>query len=214
MSNNDILIQPETDFENSIDDISSKYNGTCNITDLEKMVEEMLQTLPKLKRNELRKEMEEMEVPTSQAPTTFDINRGLSISQGYKDRLTEIHTMATREYKLRKRCVEMLFDANNIVSKASSADKRKGEATMKYPMMLIQMEASETFMKEVEQVLANIKSASDTISRQGSMIQSQIQLGEYRKKNPEDFNNLGNGAEEVKDYHSGAPKINIDWNNV
>ena len=47
----------------------------------------------------------------------------------------------------------MLFDANNLISKASSADKRKGEATLKYPMQILQFESADAFLKEVEQML-------------------------------------------------------------
>lgn len=215
MADNDILLQSSNDFEEVIESVSNQNQNQslCTMEELEKMVNDMIATLPKLNRNEIRIEMNKMRVPTYEAPTTFDINKGLAVSQAYKDRLTEIFTLAQREYRLRKRCVEMLFDATNLISKASSSDKRKGEATMKYPMMIIQLEACETFMKEIEQILANIKSAADAISRQGSIIQSQIQLGEYRKKNPEDFNNMGQ-AEEGNDYHSGAPRINVDWDEV
>lgn len=202
---------PTTNVDDVIDSLAGSNVGT--ISDLENIVNQIISSIPKLNKNKIRKEMENMIVQTYQAPTTFDINAGLSVSQSYKDRLTEIYTTAMNEYKTRKRCVEMLFDANNLLSKASSADKRKGEATMKYPIYLLQLETAENFMKEIEQVMNNMKSITETISRQGSMISAQIQLGEYRKKLPSDFNNSSD-AEEANDYHSGAPKINVEWDNI
>jgi septation ring formation regulator EzrA len=210
MGENDIKTQPDTNFEEAFEEISEQYeNKSCTMDDLETMAQEMLATLPKLDRTTIRQEMEQMVVPMFQNPTTFDINTGLAKAQGYKDRLSEIYNLANSEYRLRKRILEMLFDAASVVSKQSSADKRKGEATMKYPVYLISLEAAETFVEEVQQVLANIKSASDSISRQGSIIQSQIQLGEYRKRVP-DMQSNGSSAEEI-DYKSGAPKIGMEW---
>jgi hypothetical protein len=201
--------QPKDNFEDVLTEVSDKYTGPCTIQDIEDMVKAMLATLPKIDRDKLREEMSKMDVPTFQTPTTFDINKGLAVAQAYKDRLVEIYMNAQRDYKLRKRCLDMLFDAYNVISKGASADKRKGEATMKYPIMLLNLEASETFMEEIEQIMANIKSAWDSISRQGSIIQSQIQLGEYRKRVP-DMQSNGSSAEEI-DYKSGAPKIGMEW---
>lgn len=216
----DFLSEPENGFEEVLIDVSSKYTGPCSLQDIEDMVKDMLATLPRLNRDKLRKEMNNMDVPTFETPTTFDINTGLAKAQGYKDRLVEIYMIAQRDYKLRKRCVEMLFDAYNIVSKASSFDKRKGEATMKYPTLLLALEASETFVEEVEQYLANLKSASDSISRQGSLIQSQITLGEYRKRGSSGFNseppvNKGSEAEDW-DYHTDSKKLKnaLDWDEI
>lgn len=213
--NEDFLNQPTQEFEEVLVEVSSKYNGPCNIQDLEDMVNNMLATLPRINRDKLRKEINNMEVPMFETPTTFDINNGLAKAQGYKDRLTEIYMIAQRDYKLRKRCVEMLFDAFNVVSKASSFDKRKGEATMKYPVLLLQLEASESFLEEVQQYLNNLKSASDSISRQGSLIQSQITLGEYRKRGPEVPVNKGSEAEDW-DYHSDSKKLKnaLDWDEI
>jgi hypothetical protein len=215
MADQDIKTLPVTDFEEKLAEVTSVYEGKkdCTVSDLEDIAKAMLSTLPRLDRDKIRKEMQAMHVPTFQSPTTFDINKGLSIGQGYKDRLSEILSMATRECNLRKRVVDMLIEANNVVSKQSSADKRKGEATMRWPIAMLQLEAAETFVEEVSHILTNIKAATEAISRQGSIIQSQIQLGEYRKKLPADFKNM-NDAEEKPDYHSGAPKINLEWDEV
>lgn len=216
----DFLNEPENAFEEVLIDVSSKYTGPCNLQDIEDMVKDMLSTLPRINRDKLRKEMNNMDVPIFQTPTTFDINAGLAKAQGYKDRLVEIYMIAQRDYKLRKRCVEMLFDAYNVVSKASSFDKRKGEATMKYPTLLLALEASGTFVEEVEQYLANLKSAADSISRQGSLIQTQVSLGEYRKRGTSGFNNESpiNKSSDAEDwdYHTDSKKLktNLDWDEI
>ncbi len=166
-------------FEECIESMPTGYaNG---IPDLEKQIYAILDTLPKINRDELRDEMSNMIVNISKNPTTFDVNEGLAKTQGYRDRLSEILALAQKEYKVRKRCLEMLMDAVNLVSKASSADKRRGEAVLKYPHLVIQTEAASIFLEEVEQMCSNMKSTSETISRQVSVMQIQLQIGERRQ---------------------------------
>src|SRR5574344_2746318 len=109
------------------------------------------------------------------------------------------------EYLVRKRVNDMLFDANQAVSKQSSADKRKGEATIRYPMLLLQFETINSFRSEVTNIMNNLRSVGDTVSRQASIISMQISLGEYRKKMPNELN--GNDIEEHKDYKSGVSEL-------
>ena len=177
----DLLTQPSTSFEDMIVSVA-RNQPIRTMSDLEVIINSIISTIPRMNRNTLRREMEEMKVKLSENPTTKDLNEGLSLSQAYKDRLAEIYNMALREFKTRERCVDMLFDAfNHLEAKGKSADIRRGEATIKYPMLLIHLEAAETFLKEVEHVLNNIKSAHEAISRQVSIAQIQLQLGEIRR---------------------------------
>ena len=197
LKNEDILEQPEQDFEQTIDSFVES-NSACSISDIENMVNKLLISLPKMNRNAIRFEMSQMVVGMEQNPTTYDLNKGLSLSQEYINRLSEILSFAQSELKVRKRCADMLLDAVNLISKASSADKRRGEFVMKYPVMVVQVEACEIFVREIEQIYSNMKLISNSISRQVSVVQMQIQLGERRSTNTtgKDFMN-NSEAEEV-----------------
>lgn len=182
MKETDILENPQQ----SVDDVIATMipsNGLHQLTEIEKMTNNLITSLPRINRNAWRIEMENMVVPVRENPTTFDINEGLALAQGYRDRLSEMLLYAQREYKIRKKCLDMLIDAVNLISKASSADKRKGEATLRYPVMVMQVESAEIFMKEVEFIYSNIKSTTDSISRQASVMSMQIALGERRQGN-------------------------------
>lgn len=185
----------ELNYENIIENYDNK---NVTITDIENITNDIIHNIPKLNRNELREEMSQMIVNVPENPTTFDINKGLALSQAYRDRLTEIYIDIMKEVKIRKRCLEMLFDANNLVSKATSLDKRKGDATLKYPMQILQYESADAFLKEVEQILNNMKSTFDTISRAGSILSLQVQLGEYKGNKNDDFNSFESEAEETE----------------
>lgn len=191
-------------FEDTIEHISSTNSGTCDLHSLELMVKDILNSLPKLDRGSLRLEMNGMFVTVSENPTTKELTEGLAKTQAYKDRLSEIYMLANAEYKTRKRCTEMLIDAYSVTSKGSNSEKRRGEATMKYPNIIIAYHASEVFLEEVEHILANIKSAADIISRQVSVMQIQLSLGEFRKNN-----NINGISEEITPRNQ-----EVEWDQI
>ena len=193
--------------------ISSKNNTKDfhTIDELQEIAKNLIGSLPKVDRSAFRNEMANMIVPIKDNPTTFDINEGLSKVQGYKTRLIEMMSTANQEFKIRKRCLEMLFSANNVVSKGSSSDKREGEANMRWPIEVINLEFAEIFSKEIEQIYNNLKTTGDIISRQGSMIQTQVDLGEYVKRGG--TRTYQTQAEEV-DYHTNTKKLDLEWDNV
>ena len=190
--------QPKTDYETTVDNIDNKYGqGECNMTDIVDMAKEMISALPKIDRTKLRAEMETMHVTVYTEPTTFNINEGLAKSQGYKERLAGILAYAQREYQVRNKVFDMLCMANNVISKQGSADKRKGEAVMRYPTFYITLEAAETFANEVKMFLDNMKSTGDAISRQASVLQAQIAIGDIHKKNGANTSVWENGNDAI-----------------
>ncbi|MNC12198.1 hypothetical protein D3C81_742250 [compost metagenome] len=204
----DIVNQPDTDFEDVVADLSSSNVPIKTMADLENMINSIIATIPRLNRNALRKEMENMQVDLKQNPHSSDLNKGLAVAQSYKDRLAEIYTMALREYKTRNRCVDMLIGAFIATeAKGKSADARQGEAALRYPMHLFNLEAAESFMKEVEHILQNVKSAHEAISRQVSVTQIQLQLGEIRREIPN--SNYNREAEEITPRGKTGE---TDWN--
>lgn len=168
----------------------NKDKKNMSVDDLELTVQEILNNLTPIDVNVLTAEMAQMQVSTKENPTTFDINEGLALTQSYRDRLSEIYILAYENCAIRKRCLEMLIDANNFTSKATSVDKRKGEATLKYPMQFLNYEYASAFLKQVEQNLNNMKSKFDMFSRQGSMLTLQSNLGEYKANKSNDMQDL------------------------
>lgn len=195
-----------------LDELEDEYGDKqCTFADVEAIGKRMLSSLPKLDIDKFRDEMFDMHVDVYENPTTFQITESMAKVQAYKDRLSEIVNLVEHEYITRKRVNEILFDANQAVSKQSSADKRKGEATLRFPILLLKFSAIDSFRSEVTNKVNNMRSIGETISRQASIMQMQITLGEYRKKNPEDFRKRSK-AEQPNDYKSGAPEM--EWSDV
>ena len=199
-------------YQETMEQLDKDYGDKqCSFSDVEVIGKTILATLPKINMNKLRNEMANMHVETFENPTTFQLAEAMAKVQEYKNRLSEIMNVVEHEYMVRKRVNDMLFDANQAVSKQSSADKRKGEATIRYPMLLLQFETINSFRSEVTNVMNNIRAIGDTVSRQASIISMQISLGEYRKKMPTEMINRGS-IEEGQDYKSGVSEIN--WQSV
>lgn len=205
----DIQREPDKNTEEVLEELGESGN-LSSMEELEKIIDRIIATLPRLDRFKLRKEMENMNVILKQNPMTKDLSEGLAYAQGYKSRLSEIYNLALREFRTRSRCVDMLFDAYNAISTGKSADVRRGQATMKYPMLLIQLEGAETFLKEVEHVLQNVKSAMDAISRQVSVMQIEVSIGEVRREAP---NSNGNRYEAEEIRSNNGPK-ELGWGDV
>jgi len=198
-----------SDFDEALEELNSQPTKQAYSTDdLEKIANSILSTIPKLDRNGYRREMLKMQVKVSENPTTFELNEGLARVQGYKDRLAEIFNLANNEYRLRKRTLEMLFDAQSVLSKASNTEKRRGEATLKYPLLVLNLEAAEIFVDEVEQIMGNMKSTSEIISRQVSVCQIQLQIGDVRKNNQSEAQEISYASDKAK------KRGEINWNEV
>ena len=196
-------------YEETMDDIEKEYadNHATTFNDVESIANRVLASMKKLEYAKLRNEMSNMHVEIHPNPTTFQLLEALATVQGYKTRLAEISNDVEHEYNIRKRVNDMLFDANQAVSKQSSADKRKGEAAIRYPVQIMQLETINSFRIEVNNYIKNMQSTGEMLSRQASLIQMQLSLGEYRKKLPNEFG--GNEAEEKLDYKPGVSEM--EW---
>lgn len=208
----DLMPQKSSSQKTTLDKLDEEYGDkNCSFAEVEQIGKAMIAALPKINFNKIRNEMEHMQVDVYENPTTFQITESMAKVQQYKNRLSEIASMVEHEYMTRKRVNDILFDANQAVSKQSSADKRRGEATLRFPILLLRFTDIESFRYEVTSKMNNLRSIGDTISRQASVMQMQITLGEYRKKTPQEFEQRGEGEDKL-DYKSGAPELT--WENV
>ena len=63
INDNDFSQDAQVDYENQINNLENKYGkGFCNHSDIESMAQDMLDTIPRLNRDQLREEMNNMHV--------------------------------------------------------------------------------------------------------------------------------------------------------
>lgn len=172
-------------------DLHEKYDGKrCAIDDVEDIANQTIAALPRLDADAIRAEIDNMTVDVQEEPTTTQLAAAMAEVQAYKDRICAIANQVEREYMIRKRTLDMLFDANQAVSSASSADKRKGEAQLRWPMLQMDLVNVEVLRLEVNNVVNTLRAKGDMLSRQASILQMQVQLGEYRRTVPQGYSDV------------------------
>ena len=153
----DLIPQKSSSQKTTLDKLDEEYGDkNCSFAEVEQIGKAMIAALPKINFNKIRNEMEHMQVDVYENPTTFQITESMAKVQQYKNRLSEIASMVEHEYMTRKRVNDILFDANQAVSKQSSADKRRGEATLRFPILLLRFTDIESFRYEVTSKMNNV----------------------------------------------------------
>ena len=187
-------------------------NTRHSLDDLEAMTMATIAALPPVDEDAVRAELRSINIPVYDDPTPAQLSRGLADVQAFKDRVGALANTVERVYMVRKRMLEMLFDANQAVSSASSVDKRRGEAQLRWPMLQLDLVNVEALRLELTTVMQNLRSKGDVLSRQASILQMQIQLGEHRTHIPREYSELRAETEAEGDNVAGV--TTVDWHNI
>ncbi len=132
--------------------------------------------LPRLNYNELHSEVEKLNADSTPTPTLPLINLKLQSIQAHKDRLAEIYQKVVRCYTFKKRVVNILSEAWGKFADGSSADKRKADCAFRLSDFYIDLAQIESLHFACEHALRNLDSASNAISRQITIIQSELKI--------------------------------------
>jgi hypothetical protein len=136
----------------------------------------MYMTLPIINYDAIHKELSELNVDSSPTPTLQLINLKLQRVQASKDRLAEIYQQVIRCYTFKKRAVNVLSEAWNKFAEGSSADKRKSDSSFRLSEFHADLAQVEALYSVCEHILRNLDSQSNSISRQITIIQSQLKM--------------------------------------
>ena len=154
---------------------------------------EVYKTLPFIDYEEYSKELSLLS--TKQVPTTTlqMINSQLQKVQSCKDRLAEIYQDVIKSYSFKKRAVNILSDAWGKFASGSSSDKRKSDSAYRLSEFYLDLARIEALNGECDHVLKNLDSLNNNLSRQITIIQSQLKLYDIGRGSLPDFDfNKGN----------------------
>lgn len=149
-------------------------------------------------------------------PSVHELSRQIGVVQVMKDRLIEIYAEAHRNWIVRKRINECLFDAFMAVSQQKSVDKRKGEANLRLSKYMIAQAEAEAFFHYCKQIVDNLESQHKTVSRRIACASMSIAIGELNTG----VSDLGiptgkDVAELVEDSRdSGKSPGDVDWGDI
>lgn len=166
----------------------------------------LYEDLPVLEEAEIYAELGDLTVRSKQTGTIDVVNQELQRVQAAKERLSEIMVNVLRCHTVKKRIVDILFDAWMSCSSASSTDKRKGDASLRLIEFETDLSRTESLMKATNHIARNLDSLQDNLSRRITIFQLQLKLQDVgRGALPEyDFNDIKDkdvlGSDKIESY--------------
>lgn len=144
-------------------------------------------TLPRINYDDIHEEVAQLNVESNPTPTLQLINVKLQKVQAAKDRLSEIHQMVVRCYTFKKRAVGILTEAWGKFADGSSQDKRKADCAFRLSDFNLDLAQIEALNNVCDNVLRNLDSQSNAISRQITIIQSELKMFDMGRGSLPDF---------------------------
>ena len=201
---NDICANSDNNVEEKYPDVFNptfklKATGEAPHSDCEKYINDPLygefyrqkliasnflsKNVPKIDYKKLREEMLEFHVAVKmEGIISLDqFNEKIQEIQSVRNRITRIKSLCIQNYVPRKRVVKLLEDCLMKESKEKSTDKRAGDIQIHMADMEYELALSEAFLKDVDQIMENITTAHEALSRQITVIQErnrEIQRGQ------------------------------------
>jgi hypothetical protein len=151
-----------------------------------------------------------LNVDSSPTPTLQLINLKLQKIQAYKERLQEIYDKVGRCYSIKKRAVSILTDAWGHFADGKSADKRKSEAAYRLSDFHLDFAQVEALNHSCTHVLDNLDAQSMLISRQITVIQSQLKMFDMGRGSLPDFDFNKSSLNEGFETSLGTPVAESD----
>jgi len=156
-----------------------KVESVSTVDDYSRIAEAMsrrIAALPSLDYDELYVELSQLNVKVSDDPTLTGLSKELQRIQAAKDRAVEIVKDSVQNFLVRKRIAEVLQRGWLRFSEAGSVDKREGEAMLKLSQFTESAAEAESFYRAALQILKNLDSQHEIVSRRISCYNLAIKL--------------------------------------
>lgn len=158
-------------------------------------IHSVMKTLPNLDYDLLHTELRESEylqIPISADPSLDELSSAAVKVQAAKDRVSQIMLDAERNSKIMKHYSKALYTAWIRLSGDGSQDRRESDATTRTWDFSGEAAEADALYGACRSVLDNLKDKWDTISRNVSIIELRLKLGEWGGNNP--TNRVGNSS--------------------
>lgn len=158
-------------------------------------IHSVMKTLPNLDYDALHTELRESEylqIPISADPSLDELSSAAVKVQAAKDRVSQIMLDAERNSKIMKHYSKALYTAWIRLSGDGSQDRRESDATTRTWDFSGEAAEADALYGACRSVLDNLKDKWDTISRNVSIIELRLKLGEWGGHNP--TNRIGSSS--------------------
>ena len=154
---------------------------------LAERVEYQYSCLPQLDYNEIYEELGDLAIKSHPSPTLQMINDEIQKVQAAKERLSEIYRNVERNFFLKKRSVDILESAWAKYTTEKSADKRKGDGSMRVSNFLTDFALTEACYKVCQHIIKNLDSCHESLSRQITVNQLLLKMNDYGRRSTPDY---------------------------
>jgi len=134
--------------------------------------------LPDLNFDDIYKELAELNVKSSPTPTLQVVNDEIQKVQAAKDRLSEIFIDVYKCYTFKNRVVDLMVESWARFSEEKSADKRKADCAFRLSNYSIDLATTEALLKSCTNILKNLDSAHEALSRRITVWQLTLKIGD------------------------------------
>lgn len=171
--------------------------------------------LPKINYELIYKELEDLSIQSSPAPTLQVLNDELYKIQAAKDRLSEILIDVIKCYNYKNRVIDILQDSWGKFTSEKNTEGRKGDAAYRISNFLADFAEIEALSKVCNHILKNLDSVHDNLSRRITIWQMILKLRDVGRSalpdidfsKPDCMSSLfGSDKENDKD-ENGEPKL-------
>lgn len=139
-----------------------------------------LSRLKAMDYDKLYAELSELNVKISSDPTLSGLSKELQRIQSAKDRVAEIVKDSVQNYLVRDRIATVLTKGWVRFSNAKSSDMREAEAQLKLSQFIESAAEAEAFYKGSLQILKNLDSQHEIVSRRLSCFNLVLKLRDLR----------------------------------
>jgi len=125
------------------------------------------------------RELKDCTIELEECPTPDQINVQIARVQALKDRVASMLIDAIRNVRLLEKIYELKYDELIIGREEKSKEQREAAVHQKIRKQLDEFKEAEDYLEVVRQVYDNLISANENISRQVTVLQEQLKLGEF-----------------------------------
>ena len=141
--------------------------------------------LKELDYEALYDEMAHLSIPAVESSSVHVLADMIGKVQALKDRMSEILIDVDREFRVKKRCADLLSEGWQKFSPEQATDKRKADAMLRMSAFAAAASEAECLYKTAMRIMTNLDDKQSSLSRQVTVYQILQKMGDAFRGTPQ-----------------------------
>lgn len=170
-----------------------KVEETNNVEDFMRICDTLKAKLNAFKQSnyeDFKRRLRQLSAPLSESSDPDELANDLRRIQAFRDSAVEIVTILTENYLTHKRVVEILTEGWAKNSSEKSAERREGEAKLKFSNFIMAEVSAESAYRHALGVMKNLESQQENVFRQISCATISSRIGQSFVRNEQRNDNV------------------------